>query len=192
MKNRHIYWRYKIKEKLCIGQWCLSPLQSRHLGTYTFLPIAMSYFSESHWLSEISSYSKVILVLGKAKSHRVSNLACRGTESHGWFDVSPKNSAWDVIHEQAHCHDKAANHQLPIAAAFGIIWIVSTEECSSLTQNLVQICCHSVILNVTATQYTCLLNRVCCPHWLAQWSRHCSCMLIPVHSPQLPGYIDVA
>ena len=121
----------------------------------------------------------------------MSNLACRGTESHGWFDVSPKNSAWDVIHEQAHCHDKAANHQLPIAAAFGIIWIVSTEECSSLTQNLVQICCHSVILNVTATQYTCLLNRVCCPHWLAQWSRHCSCMLIPVHSPQLPGYIDV-
>ena len=28
-------------------------------------------------------------------------------------------------------------------------------------------------------------------HWLVQWSRHCSCMHIPVHSPWLPGYIDV-
>ena len=28
------YWsRYKIQETLYIGQWCLSPLQSRHFGT---------------------------------------------------------------------------------------------------------------------------------------------------------------
>ena len=34
MKNRDIYWRrYKIQETLYIGEWCLSPLQSRHLGT---------------------------------------------------------------------------------------------------------------------------------------------------------------
>ena len=34
MKNKDIYWRrYKIQETLYIGQWCLSPLQSRHLGT---------------------------------------------------------------------------------------------------------------------------------------------------------------
>ena len=33
MKNRDIYWkRYKIQETLYIRQWCLSPLQSRHLG----------------------------------------------------------------------------------------------------------------------------------------------------------------
>ena len=38
------------------------------------------------------------------------------------------------MHEWACCHDKAANHQLPIAAAFWIIWIVSMEECSSLKQ----------------------------------------------------------
>ena len=41
--------------------------------------------------------------------------------------------------------------------AFSIIQIVSTEECSSLMQNLMQIHCstHSVILNAVTTQYTC-------------------------------------
>ena len=48
---------------------------------------------------------------------------------------------------------------------------------------------HSVILSVTATQYACSLNGICCPHRLVQWSRHCSSMCIPVHSPWLPGYI---
>ena len=48
-------------------------------------------FPESHWCCEISSLSKVILVLGKARSHRVPNLGCRGAESRGWFDISPKN-----------------------------------------------------------------------------------------------------
>ena len=73
------------------------------------------------------------------------------------------------------------------------IWIVSEKECSSLTQNMMQVHCftHSVILNVMATQYTCSLNSVYCPHWLVQWSRHCSHMHIPVHSPWLPSYINV-
>ena len=54
---------------------------------------ALSYFPESHRWSEIFSLSKVILVLGKASSHRVPNLGSSGSESPGWFDVSPKNSA---------------------------------------------------------------------------------------------------
>ena len=33
-----------------------------------------------------------------------------------------------MMSEQVHCRDEAANHQLPIAAAFWIIQIVSTEE----------------------------------------------------------------
>ena len=41
------------------------------------------------------------------------------------------------------------------------------------------------------TQYTCSLNSVYCYHWLVQWSHHYSCMCIPVHSPWLPGYINV-
>ena len=67
------------------------------------------------------------------------------------------------------------------------------KECSSLMQNLMQIRCstHSVILNMMTTQYTHSLNAVYLPHWLVQWSHHCSHMCIPVHSPWLPGYTDV-
>ena len=147
------------------------------------------YFPESHWQSEISSLSRE--VLGKARSSREPNLGCRGAESPGWFDVLPKNSAQDGMCERAQCHDEAANHLLPIAAAFWIIQIISMEECSSLTQNLLQIHCStcSVILNVMATQYTCSLSSIYCPHWLVQWSHHCSHTCIPVHSPWLPGYM---
>ena len=98
-----------------------------------------------------------------------------------------RHDAWVV------CCDEAANHQLPIAAAFWIISIVSVEECSSLMQNLMQSHCSTclVILNVMATQYTCSLNHIYHPHWLVQWSCHCSRMCLPVHSPWLPGYINV-
>ena len=134
-----------------------------NLTQFSQLPsIAPLYFPESQWWSEMSFLSKVILVLGKTRSHRVPNLGCRETESPGWLDVSPKNSAQDVMHEQVHSCDEAANQQLPIAAAFWIIWIVSMEECSSFMQNLMQICCSacSVILNAMATQYSCSFNSV--------------------------------
>ena len=155
---------------------------------------ALLDFPDSYqWQSEISSLSKVILVLQKVRSHRVPNLGCSGAELPGRFDVLPENSAWDMMPERAYCCDEAASCQLPIAMAFWIIQIASTEKCSRLTQNVVQIHCstHSVILNVTATQYTCTLNGVYHPHWLAQWSHHCSHMCIPVHSPWMPGYTDV-
>ena len=136
---------------------------------------------------------KVILVWEKARSLKVPNLGYRRVQSPGWFDVSQKYSAQDVIHEQTCCHDEAANQHLSIAAAFRIIWIVPMEECSSLTQNWMQIHCstRSIILNVMATLYTCSLKGIYCPQWLVQWSPHCSCTDIPVHSPWLPGYIDV-
>ena len=51
---------------------------------------------------------------------------------------------------------------------------------------------YSVILNETATRYTCSLNGIYHPHWLVQWSHHCSCVRIPVHSPWLLGYIELA
>ena len=62
-----------------------------------------------------------------------------------------------------------------------------------LMKNLMQIHCstHSVILNEMSTQYTCSLKSVYWPHWLVQWSHHCSCMFIPVHSAWLQVYIDV-
>ena len=66
------------------------------------------------------------------------------------------------MHGWAHCCDEAANHQLLTAAASWIIRIVSVEECSSLRQNLMQICCSScsVTLNAMATPCTCSLNSV--------------------------------
>ena len=84
------------------------------------------------------------------------------------------------------------NHCI-VPESLWIIWIVSVEECSSLTQNLIQICCStlSVILNVTATQCTCSLNGLYHPPWPVQWSHHCSCTHIPVHSPWRPGDISV-
>ena len=146
------------------------------------------YFPESHQQSEISFLSKVILFWEKPEVAGRQIWAVGGL-SH----LDDLMFCWKTLHEQAHCCDEVANHQLPIAVAFSIIQIVSTEECSSLRQNLMHIYCttSSVILNVMATQYTCSLNGVYRPHWLVQWSLHCWHMHIPVHSPWLPGYIDV-
>ena len=157
--------RYK---KNCIQDNDASvPFKLGTLGPHTVLPIAISCPVVISWISssEIFSLSKVVLVLGKARSHRAPNLGCRGAESPGWFDVSPKNSARDVVHEQECCCDDAGSHLLPIAVAFWIIWIVFMEECSSLTQDSMQICSStcSVILNAMATQYTCSLNSIYYP-----------------------------
>ena len=197
MIYRDIYWRTcKIQDTLYTGQCHLNPFKVGTLDLTQFSQspsAAPSYFPECRWQYEISSLPKVILVLGKAKSHRAPNLGLSVAESPGWFDVLPKNSAQDMMHEQAHCCDEAANHQLPIAEAFWIIWIVSAKECLSLMQHLMQIraSTHSVILNATATQYTCSLYGVYHLRWPVQWCHHCSHMHIPVHSPWLPVCINV-
>ena len=169
MKNRDIYWRrYMIQEPLYTGQWCFSPLQCRHLGTSHSSPnhYQLPYLIFLNLIDGLNLFLlKVILVLEKARSHRAPNLGCRRVESPGWFGILLKIFAWDVMHEWAHCRVEAANHQLPIAGAFWISWIVSMEECSSLMQNLMPIRCstRSVILNVIATQYTCSLNSIYLP-----------------------------
>ena len=61
-------------------------------------PAALLYFPEFHQWSEISSLSKVILVLGKARSHRAPNVDYRRPEPPGCFDVLPKISAQGVAH----------------------------------------------------------------------------------------------
>ena len=77
--------------------------------------------------------------------------------------------------------------------AFWIIWTVTAEECSNLMQNWMHFHCstRSVILNAMATQYTCSRNGVYRSRWLVQWSHHCSHTCIPVHSPWLPGYVNI-
>ena len=103
---------------------------------------ALLHFPEFHRWSEISSFSKVILVLGKASSHRAPNMGYSWAESPGWFDVLPNKPAPDVMHERVHCCDETANHPLPIVATFWIIKIVFSER-SSLMQNLMQIRCST-------------------------------------------------
>ena len=171
------------------------PQSQGTLGPHT-VPISIScsiIFSESHQWPEIYSLSKVFQFWEKPEvsGHQIWAREC--ADSPGWFDVLPKNSAPDMMCERACCHDEAVNHWLAIAVAFWVIQIVSTEECSSLIQNLMQICCsiRSVILTVMATQYTRSLNGIYHLHWLVQWSHHCSHMCISVHSPWLPGYINV-
>ena len=86
--------------------------------------------------------------------------------------------------------------QSPVAYNCGLLNHANSfhGECSSLMQNLVEIHCsiHSVILTVMATQCTCSLKSIYCPHWLVQWSHYWSQMRIPFHSPWLPGYTDGA
>ena len=99
-----------------------------------------------------------------------------------------------MIHEWAHCCDEAANHQLAIAVAFGIM--PPNRFCGGMFK-----------LNAKSDAYSllCLLSHFECDghtvHMLTQWchcpplpgkmSHHCSHMYIPVHSPWLPSYIDV-
>ena len=131
------------------------------------LSAALSYFPESHWWSEISSLSKVILVWGEARVSGYQSWAA-GSLSHLDDLMFYQKLCTDMMHEQACCCHDAANHWLPIAAAFWIIQIVSADGCSSLMHNMMQIhySTRSVILNVTITQYTCSHKDIYCPHWL--------------------------
>ena len=77
-----------IQETLYIGQWLCSSLWSRqapwdHTQFYQSPSAAPLYLPESHQQSEISSLSKVIVVLGKARSHRAPNLSRRGLSHLG-------------------------------------------------------------------------------------------------------------
>ena len=157
------------------------------------LSAALLYFPESHWWSEICSLSKVILVLGKARSRRAPNLGYKRATSPGWFHFSPKifsmrHNAWAGPLLWWSC-------QSPVAHSCSLLNNLNSfhRGMFKLNENLMQTHCstRSVILNVMATQYTCSLNCVYHPHWLGQWSHHCSHTCIPVHSPWLPGYIDV-
>ena len=171
MKNGDIYWRrYKIQETLYIGQWHLSHLPIRHLGTSHRFP--NRYQLPHHiffWIS-LTVWNlfpfKGNFSLGKARSHRAPNLGYRGLSHLGdlMFHQKTLQETWCMSR-------RVVVMKLPIAVAFWIIWIVSPEECSNLMQNLMQILCstHSVILNVTGTQYICSLSGIYCSHWLVQW-----------------------
>ena len=166
MKNRHLL--KKVQETLYIGQWHLSPLQIGTLGPHT-VPQSPSaapshIFPESHWWSEISSLWKVMLVLGKVRSHRAPNLGCRGAESPEWLDVSPKNcvrrDAWAGTLLWWSC-------QSPVAHSCGLLKYPNSFHAGLFkfkTQFDVDSFLYSLILNVMIIKHTHSLNSVYHPH----------------------------
>ena len=124
--SSHVLWKIEIfiegdtrHKKHCTQDYdTLASFKVGTLGLHTVLPVVIfcpSYFPESHQQSEMSSLSKVILVLGKSRSHRVQNLSCRCSWVTWCFTkkLCRRHDAW-----AAHCRDEAASHQLPIALAF--------------------------------------------------------------------------
>ena len=118
----------------------------------------------------------------------------REAESPGWFDALPKSSSWDMMHEWARCHDKAGNHQLPIASAFWIIGIVSEGGMFKLNAEFDEDSLLCLLSHFECDGHTVhMLTQGCLPPQLTStvWCCHCPCMHIPVHSPWLPRYLDI-
>ena len=158
---------------------------------HTVLPIAIScpvIFPESQWWLEISSLSKVILVLGKTKSHQIQAVGGWVTWVSWCFTkkICTRCDAWAGALSWWSCQPpvrSCLNHansfcteMFKLNAKFDadlLLYLLSHFECDS-------------------PPYTCSLNSIYCPHWLVQWSHHSSRMCIPVYSPWLRGYIDDA
>ena len=120
MKSRDIYWR-RYKKHCTEDNDNSVPFKVGTLGPHKVHPIAISLLCRTSSIGLMVRYLfpfKGDFSVGKTRSHRAPQLGCRESESPGWFDVSLKNSAWDMIHERAHCCDEAAIRQLPTAAAF--------------------------------------------------------------------------
>ena len=137
--SSHVIWKIetfieedtRYKKHRTLDNDASVPFKVGTLGPHTVLSISTSCPIVFSWISlmvwNLFPF-KGDFSFRKARSHRMSNMGCRGTKSPGWFDVLPKNSAWDMMHEQACWHDEGANHQLPIATAFWIIKIVSVRN----------------------------------------------------------------
>ena len=183
-----------IQETLYIGQWRLIPFKVApwDLTQFSQSPSAAPlYFPESHRWSEISSLSKVILILEKPEvsGHQIWSVVGLRQLGDLMFHETPctRHDAWEGTLLWWSCQSPVAhscgflNHQNSFP---GGMFKLNTKSDADLLLYL-------FILNATATQYAWSLNGVYHPHWLVQWSRHCSPMCIPVYSSWLPGYINV-
>ena len=175
-----------------IGQWHFSPLQSRHLGTSHSSP-CHHQLSHCIFLNLINVenlfLSKVILVFEKARNRREPNLGSRGAEPRGWFTVSPKNSAQDMMHEWVLLWWSC---QSPVVHSCSLPYHPNSSHRGVLklnvpVQNLISICCSTYSFRMQWHTVHTLTQWHLLPHWLAQWSHHCLHMCISVHSSWLPG-----
>ena len=135
MKNTDIYWRrYKIQETLYLGQWCLSPLQSRHLET--------SHSSPSH--HHLSHHIFLNLNNGlkslpfqrwfqfwedpEVTGHQIWAVGVWVTWVIWCFtnNLCTRHDAWVGLLLRWSCQSPVAH-----SCGFWIIWIVSVEECQA-------------------------------------------------------------
>ena len=167
------------------------------LGPHTSLPIFISCPTVFSWISlmvwNLFPF-KGGFSLRKSRSHRAPNLGYKGAESPEWFwyfvkNLCPRCDAWTGTLSWWSCQSPVAhkcgllNH--PNSFCGGMFKFNTKSGADSLMYLLSHFECET-------TQYTCSLNGVYCPHWLVQWSCHCSHMHIPAHCPWLPGYMDAA
>ena len=133
----------------------------------------------------------MVLVLGKARSHRAPNLAV-GAESPGWFDVLQKlctrcdtwvgGLLWQSCQSPVAHSCGLLNH--PNSICRGMFKPNTRLDVDSLLYSLNYFECK-------ATQKICPLNSIYRPQWLVHWSHLCSHMNISLHLLWLPGYMDV-
>ena len=132
----------------------------------------------------------MILVWGKARSYRAPNLGCRGAESPELFDISREKlctscDTWTVALSRWSCQSPVAyscsllNHLNSFCG--GMFKLNAKWDADSLLYLLSHFECNSHTVHMLTQQH--LLPPLT--------SRYCSCMHIPIHSPWLPGYINV-
>ena len=165
---------YKIQETLYTGQWCLSPIRSRHLGPHTVLPIAIRcpvVFPESHQWSEISSLSKVDFSFGKSQKSQgtksglqggwvtweigcfAKNLCMRRDAQAGmlwWSCQSPVSHSWGLLNHL----DSFRGGMFKLNAKFdadSLFYLLSHFECDGHTLHMLTQWCPPPSLTSTVT-----------------------------------------
>ena len=134
------------------------------------------------------------LVLGEARSCRVPNLACRGTQSPGDLmfhqKVYMRHDAWAGALLWWSCQTPAV-----FAHSCGLLNHPNS-FCERMFKLMAKFDAELLLYSLSCFEWDghtvhMLTQQHLWPHWLVQWSQHCSCMHIPVHSPWLSGYINV-
>ena len=168
--------------------------QPRHVPWLGIEPAAL-WFTGWHSIhssqSEISFLSKVILVLGKARSLRSPNLGCRRgwvswviwcftrqlCRRHAWVDMSWWSCQWPVAHSWGLRNHPNNFHRgmFKLNTKFGANWLfclLSHFECDDHTVHMLT---QQHLLPPLTSRLKLSLFIIC----------------IPVHSPWLPSYMDV-
>ena len=162
MKNRDIYWKYKIQESLYTGQWYPSPLQAP--WDLIVLPESLQLF-KALWKILCWNHHQLSLNL-------IDSL--KSLPFQKWFEFwenpeATKCQIWTIqglshLGDLMFCQKILCRFIALLAQSFWMQQPYSTHA-------------HSVASTTP---------------WPVQCSRHCSHMLIRVHSPWLPGYTNVA